>query len=95
VLLELPAGKLEVNEEPRETALRELKEETGYSAAKLEYLLEFYTSPGFSTEKIYLFLGEELTPGEQELETGEFIDIESYSLEELNRMISRGESNGQ
>jgi ADP-ribose pyrophosphatase len=91
VLLELPAGKLEVNEEPRETALRELKEETGYSAARLEYLLEFYTSPGFSTEKIYLFLGEELTPGEQELEAGEFIDIESYSLEELNRMISRGE----
>src|SRR5690554_4052188 len=47
-LLEIPAGKLELNEEPRETALRELKEETGYEANKLEYLLDFYTSPGFT-----------------------------------------------
>lgn len=91
VLLELPAGKLEINEEPRETALRELKEETGYTAGKLEYLIEFYTSPGFSTEKIYIFLGEDLTPGPQQLEAGEFIDLEAYSLEELDKMVSRGE----
>jgi len=91
VILELPAGKLEVNEEPRETALRELREETGYTADKLEYLLEFYTSPGFSTEKIYLFLAKGLTKGEQELESGEFIQVEDYSIEELNKMIDRGE----
>ena len=46
-LLEIPAGKLELNEEPRETGIRELKEETGFIAEKMEYLLEFYTSPGF------------------------------------------------
>ena len=91
VLLELPAGKLEVNEEPKETALRELKEETGFTAANLEYLLEFYTSPGFSSEKVYLFYGENVTPGEQELETGEFIDVESYSLEDVRKMVRRGE----
>lgn len=91
VILELPAGKLEVNEEPRETALRELQEETGYLAEKLEYLLEFYTSPGFSTEKIYLFYGKNLKKGEQHLEAGEFIQVESYTIEELMKMIDRGE----
>jgi ADP-ribose pyrophosphatase len=91
VLLELPAGKLEVNEEPKETALRELKEETGYTAEKLEYLLECYTSPGFSSEKIYLFYGENVEPGEQELESGEFIDVESYTVEEVKKLIDRGE----
>jgi ADP-ribose pyrophosphatase len=91
VLLEIPAGKLEVNEEPSETALRELKEETGYTAGKLEYLTEFYTSPGFSTEKIYLFLAEKLEPGEQELDTGEFIELEKYTIDELKVMINRGE----
>src|SRR5690554_6437355 len=51
-LLEIPAGKVEINEEPRVTAIRELKEETGYSTDKMEYLMEFYTSPGFTNEKI-------------------------------------------
>ncbi len=91
VLLELPAGKLEVNEEPKETAYRELKEETGYSAEKLEYLMEFYTSPGFSSEKLYLFYGENLQPGEQELESGEFIDVESYTIKEVEKLLRRGE----
>ncbi len=91
VILELPAGKLEVNEEPRETAFRELQEETGYTAEKLEYLLEFYTSPGFSTEKIYLFLAKKIIEGEQHLEAGEFIQVESYSIDDLLKMIDRGE----
>ena len=55
-LLEIPAGKIEINEEPKETALRELFEETGYYSNNMEYIIEFYTSPGFSNEKIYLFL---------------------------------------
>ncbi len=91
VLLEIPAGKLELNEEPIESAKRELKEETGYIADKIEYVMEFYTSPGFSNEKIYLFLAQGLTEGEQELEVGEYIDVEKYSLDELMKMIKLGE----
>lgn len=91
VLLELPAGLLEVNEEPKETALRELKEETGYTTENIEYLLEFYTSPGFSTEKVYLFYSEKAFPGEQDLDSGEFIKVESYGIEEVEKMITRGE----
>jgi ADP-ribose pyrophosphatase len=91
IILEIPAGKLEVNEEPRETAIRELKEETGYEADELKYLLEFYTSPGFSNEKIYLFLASGLKEGLQELDDGEYCEIEKYDIEELFKMIHRGE----
>ncbi|MGJ0846685.1 NUDIX hydrolase [Tissierella praeacuta] len=90
-LLEIPAGKLEINEEPRETAIRELKEETGFEAKKLEYLLEFYTSPGFSNEKIYLFLATDLIEGESNPDVGEFIDIEEHSIDDLVKMVERGE----
>lgn len=90
-LLEIPAGKLEVNEDPRETALRELEEETGFKANKLEYLMEFYTSPGFSNEKIYLFLASDLTKGEQSLDLGEFIESQEYNIDDLLKMVQRGE----
>ncbi len=90
-LLEVPAGKLELNEEPRETAIRELKEETGYEAKKLEYLLEFYTSPGFSNEKIYLFLATDLIEGEATPDVGEFIERVKYNIDDLIKMIERGE----
>jgi len=90
-LLEIPAGKLEVNEEPRETAIRELEEETGFKANKLEYVLEFYTSPGFSNEKIYLFLATDLIEGEQSLDSGEFIKSEEFNIDDLVKMVERGE----
>lgn len=90
-LLEIPAGKLELNEEPRETALRELKEETGYEANKLEYLLDFYTSPGFTNEKIYLFLATELVEGIAEPDAGEFIEYEKFKIDDLVKMVERGE----
>lgn len=90
-LYEIPAGKMEINEEPRETAIRELKEETGYLANKLSYKLEFHTSPGFCNEKIYLFLGEDLVKGEPNPETGEFITSEKFHIDDLIKMIDRGE----
>ncbi|NMB08327.1 MAG: NUDIX hydrolase [Tissierellia bacterium] len=90
-LLEIPAGKIEINEEPKETALRELYEETGYRAEKIEYLFEFYTSPGFSNEKMYLFLATELIEGNAEPEDDEYIEIEKIKLEDLIEMILKGE----
>ena len=90
-LLEIPAGKLELNEEPRETAVRELKEETGLEAKKIEYISEFYTSPGFCNEKIYLFLATDLIEGEPNPDSGEFIETIKYKIEDLVKMVDRGE----
>lgn len=91
VMLEIPAGTLEVNEEPKEAALRELKEETGYETEKLKYLMEFYTSPGYCDEKIYLFLASDLKEGVATPELGESVIHEKYPIEELIKMVSRGE----
>jgi ADP-ribose pyrophosphatase len=90
-ILEIPAGKLEINEEPRETAIRELKEETGYIANELKYLLEFYTSPGYCNEKIYIFLATDIVEGVATPENGEFIEIEKYNIFDLLKMIDRGD----
>jgi ADP-ribose pyrophosphatase len=90
-ILEIPAGKLEIGEEPRETAIRELKEETGYTAKKMEYLLEFYTSPGFSNEKLYLFIATGLVEGEAEPDRDEYIEITKLKLDDLLNMISKGD----
>lgn len=90
-LLEVPAGKLEIGEEPKETAIRELKEETGYTAKKIEYLLEFYTSPGFTNEKVYLFLADELIEGEAQPEKDEYIEVIKLKLDGLIELINKGE----
>lgn len=90
-LLEIPAGKIEINEEPRETAIREFKEETGYDAKSLEYLIEIYPSPGITNEKIHLFLATDLVQAEMELDTDEFIEIEEIDYVQLSKMANRGE----
>lgn len=90
-LLELPAGMLEPGEEPRKGAIRELKEETGYEAGKSVFLTEFYSTPGFCTEKIHLFVATDLTPGEQDLDETEDLEVVVLSLEEALKMIKYGE----
>jgi len=90
-LLEIPAGKIEINEEPKETALRELVEETGYTCNKMEYVNEFYTSPGFSNEKVYLFLATELKTVEANPKDDECIEVETYEIPQLVEMVHRGE----
>ena len=75
ILLELPAGKLDEGEEPAECAKRELWEETGYKPEKVEKLFSFYTTPGYSDEKLHLYIAKDLQfdPGDR-LDPGEFIE---------------------
>ena len=90
-VLEAPAGKIEQDEDHRIAAIRELKEETGYSAEKFEYITSFYSSIGYSEEVLHLYLATGLTPGETQFDDNEAIDIEEYDLGLLKQMVLRGE----
>lgn len=87
-LFELPAGKLFHGEDPLICAIRELKEETGYSAGKVEKLGSIATTPGFCTEILHIFYAHELKPGDHDREEGEFgMESFEFSLDEIDRMI--------
>ena len=91
VLLELPAGGLNQGEAPLKCAKRELKEETGWEATDWEELPAFYSTPGFTNEKMYLFLAKNLTyTGQQDLDEDEFIQVISVPLDEILNMIHQG-----
>ena len=90
-ILELPAGKLDSGQPPKETVARELEEEIGYKAGVLNYETTFYTTPGISDEAIHFFTAQKLIPCTQRLEEGEHITVEAYSLEECLRMVKTGE----
>jgi len=89
-LVELPAGTLEPGEDPAVTASRELVEETGYRAAKVEKLREFFMSPGILNERMHLYLATGLEPGPTALEPGENIQTLLVSVDEALRMVSDG-----
>lgn len=91
VMLEAPAGKLDPGERPAVAALRELKEETGYSAGKIEILTKMYPSVGYSEELLYLYLCTDLTKGETAFDDNEAIDIEEYDIDVLYRMVMDGQ----
>ena len=91
MMLEAPAGKLEYGEDHRECAVRELSEETGFTADELIYLGGFYTSPGFSSELLHVYLALGLHAGESHLDEGEFLNVEKYSLQALEQMIMNNE----
>ena len=90
-LWELPAGKLERGEDPQRAASRELEEETGYRAGRIEKLGEFYTSPGFADERIRAYLAQDLEEVGQRLEPGEDIVLELLPLKQVLEMLDRGE----
>ncbi len=85
--LEIPAGGVEKGETFEEGARRELEEEIGVAAAKVELLTEFYVSPGFLTEKMYIFLATDLTETTQNLEVDELIEIERLTFREAFDLI--------
>lgn len=90
-LLEVPAGKLEIGEEPLDCAKRELLEETGYKSDNLEYLFKFYTSPGFCNEEISVFVAKDLIKDVAQPDEDEYIEIEKYGIDELVEKISKEE----
>ena len=91
VLLEIPAGVIEPGEEPQECALRELEEETGYLAGKMERIGGFYSSPGYSTEFLYLFLATDLQKGSTHPDEDEIIEVVSIPWEQIPGLIAKGE----
>jgi len=92
-IYEVPAGRLDPGETPIACARRELAEEAGQAAGQWEELGAIWTTPGFTDEKIHLFLARQLTPVSQALERDEVIEVIERPLEELIGMIRRGEIN--
>lgn len=90
-LYEVPAGKLEKDESPRECAERELREETGCSAQRIEAMFSFLTTPGFTDEVIHSFMATGLTTGEKQLEADEFSEVVTFKLSQALRMIQTNE----
>ena len=91
MMLEAPAGKLEYGEDHRDCALRELSEETGFTADELVYLGACCTSPGFSTEVLHIYLALGLHQHEAHPDAGEYLNVERHPLKELVEQCMRGE----
>lgn len=89
-ILEIPAGKLDKNEDPLLCAHRELEEETGYKAGSMTYLGSIATAPGFCDEIIHLYKAENLKLGTKCCDEDEFTNIKSFSLEDIKSMIKNG-----
>jgi ADP-ribose pyrophosphatase len=89
-IYEIPAGRLDAGESPAECAARELKEETGCSAERLEPMFTMFTTPGFTDEKIHVFLATGLSHGEANREPDEFADVVIMQLAEALELIRTG-----
>jgi ADP-ribose pyrophosphatase len=89
-IYEIPAGKLDPGENPLACAERELEEETGRRAGRLEHLLTFFTTPGFTDEIIHIYLATELVPGVQNLEHDEVLEVVEMPLEHALQRIADG-----
>jgi ADP-ribose pyrophosphatase len=90
-LLEIPAGRLELDEDPVVCAARELSEETGYSASRIDQLTTVYTTPGFTDERIHLFVASGLSGGQTAHESDEFLTVESMPLVRALQLVQTGE----
>jgi len=89
--LELPAGNVEPGETLESSALRELQEETGYTAKELVKLFSFFSTPGFSSEELHVFLASGLTPSKQNPDDDEFVEVISVPWKKAMQMVWSGE----
>ena len=90
-LYEVPAGRLDPGESPHDCAVRELREETGCTASAVEYLFTMFTTPGFTDERIHVFLATGLSRGSTSHESDEFMTVETVTLSRALQLISTGE----
>jgi ADP-ribose pyrophosphatase len=90
VCMEIPAGKLDLGEDPLKCAQRELQEETGYSATKWSYIRRIHPVISYSTEFIDIYLAEGLSKGQRQLDDEEFLDVFAASLDELVGWVEEG-----
>ena len=91
VIYEIPAGKLEIGEEPLACGKRELSEEAGYTAEKWQSLGIVYPTPAYCSEKIHIFLATDLTKGDAHLDQGEFVESITLPLKDAVQMVMSGE----
>lgn len=89
--LEIPAGLVESNEVPIDTAKRELQEEIGYYPEKIEYLFDMHSSPGFTNDKLSFFVARDLKESELEQDEDEFVEKISVKIDDLYDMVQNGE----
>ncbi|HKT36186.1 MAG TPA: NUDIX hydrolase [Nitrospira sp.] len=89
-ILEIPAGKLHPGEDPVHCAARELEEEIGYIAGRLDRLTSIFTAPGFTDEVIHIYKATKLTAGRQQLDRDEVLEILEVSLDDAVKMIRAG-----
>ena len=91
VFLEVPAGKKDPGEAPEVTAARELEEETGFKAQKMEFMTVIHPVIGYADEAIYLYKATGLVPGPQKLDPGEFLEIKKFTSAELKEKVRTGQ----
>jgi ADP-ribose pyrophosphatase len=87
-LFEIPAGKIEKGELPQEAAKREFEEETGLIPLKLDKLVEFYPTPGFVDEKLYLYFADKFVEGNVHLDQGEVLNVFKLPISDIDEYIS-------
>jgi ADP-ribose pyrophosphatase len=92
-MYEIPAGRLNPGEDPAECAKRERREETGCTATSIEHLYTMYTTPGFTDERIHLYMATGLEQGQAAHESDEFLTVEPVALSRALEMIRSGELN--
>ena len=91
MVLEIPAGRIEIGEEPRASVIRELQEETGFCAETVEKLTSVYSTIGLCSEVLHLYYAEGLTQGSQNLDEDEYISVIKIPLSKLTEMVLSGE----